>query len=341
VSGSRRRLAAGIGAAALAAAWAGAQRADRRAITSDPRSVRLFAEFGGRRVRVPTSDDIELDARIFGPDDAPTVVLVHGWTCSAEFWKLQVSALEADRRVVAFDLRGHGASGQPANGDYSIEAFAGDLDAILEGCVPEGERALVAGHSLGAMTIVAWAGQSPERVDERVSAAVLVNTGVGDLITDSLVLGVPEGFDRAKRLAGEAFLRARAPIPAFSTPISLRVIRSFVVGPDASPAESAFCERLVLACPASVRGGVGGTLGRLDLRHALESLTVPTLVVAGEKDRLTPPKHAHAMAEQLPDVLEVVEIPRSGHMSPVEADDAVSSLIARLGGLELGHQPSG
>jgi pimeloyl-ACP methyl ester carboxylesterase len=330
-----RRLAGGLGAlaAAGAAGWAAVHRSDRQRIEADPRRERLFADFGGRLHTVRSTDDTELRVREFGPADAPTIVLVHGWTCSAEFWKLQVEALRGERRLILPDLRGHGQSTRPPNHDYSTEAFASDLDAVLEACVPDDERALVVGHSLGAMTVIAWAGENPGLVDERVSAAVLVNTGVGDLISDSLVLGVPSGFERLQRLGGELLLSVRAPLPSVSTPISHRVIAEFVVGPDASPAEVAFCEQLVLACPAAVRAAVGGTLGRLDLRHALESLSVPTLLIAGEQDRLTPPKHTHQMAEQLPEVLDLVEIPRSGHMSPVEFETQVNALIGRLSGL--------
>jgi pimeloyl-ACP methyl ester carboxylesterase len=331
---SRKAIAVGAGTAmaALAAGWIATQRRDSRAIAADPRAAALFAEFGGRRSAVRAADGTALWVRTFGPDDAPTIVFVHGWTCAAEFWKLQVAALAGERRIVAFDLRGHGQSERPPDGDYSIQTFARDLDAVLEQAVPA-ERALLVGHSLGAMAIVAWAAEHPDQVDDRISAAVLVNTGLGDLISESLVIeGLPDGFARLQRITGEGVLRARAPSPADSTPVTNRMIRRFVVGPDASPAQVAFCERLVLSCPADVRGAVGGTLSRLDLRAAMAALRVPTLVISGERDRLTPPAHAALMAESLPDLLDVVEIPRSGHMSPVEFPAEVNALLAELAG---------
>jgi pimeloyl-ACP methyl ester carboxylesterase len=332
---SRNAIVLGVGgtAAALAAGWIAAQRRDSRAIAADPKGAALFAEFGGRRSAVRAADGTALWARTFGPEDAPTIVFVHGWTCAAEFWKLQVEALAGERRIVTFDLRGHGQSERPPDGNYSIQTFARDLNAVLEATVPAGERALLVGHSLGAMTIVTWAAEHADLVDDRISAAVLLNTGVGDLISESLVIeGVPDGFARLQRITGEGVLRARAPTPASSTPVSNRVIRRYVVGPDASPAQAAFCEQLVLSCPADVRGAVGGTLSRLDLKAALAELRVPTLVISGGRDRLTPPAHAELMAESLPDVLEVVEIPRSGHMSPIEFPTEVNGLLAELAG---------
>ena len=332
---SRKAIAVGAGGAmaALAAGWIAAQRRDSRAIAADPRGAALFAEFGGRRSAVRAADGTALWSRTFGPEDAPTIVFVHGWTCAAEFWKLQVAALQGERRIVTFDLRGHGQSERPSAGDYSIQTFARDLNAVLEAMVPAGERALLVGHSLGAMAIVAWAGAHPAQVDDRISAAVLVNTGVGDLISESLVIeGIPDGFDRLRRLTGESVLRARSPTPTISTPVTNRLIRRYVVGPEASPAQVAFCEQLVLSCPADVRGAVGGTLSRLDLKGALAQLQVPTLLISGERDRLTPPAHAELMAGLLPDVLDLVEISRSGHMTPVEFPSEVNRLLAELAG---------
>lgn len=327
-------LAGAGGAAAAAVGWFAAQRLDRRAIEADPKRRALFAPMGGNRSRVRSADGTGIAVRTFGPEGAPTIVFVHGWTCASPFWKLQAGALSRERRIVAYDLRGHGHSERAASGDYSLAAFAADLDAVLTACVPAGERALLVGHSLGAMTIIEWAGRiGPEQVDARASAIVLINTGVGDLISRSLVVeGVPDTLARLQRIAGEGVLRARAPIPAFSTPISFRVIRHAVLGPNASPAEIAFCERLVLACPADVRSACGGTLSTVDLRTALDSLVAPTVVVAGERDRLTPPEHAHEMAESIPNVLDVIEIANSGHMSPVEFPAATNALIAELAG---------
>ncbi|MGI8726749.1 MAG: alpha/beta fold hydrolase [Solirubrobacterales bacterium] len=330
------KIARGFAGAAVGAAagWTAAQRSDSRRIRSDPRWESLKRDLGGRRETVRAADGTALSVGAWGPEDAPTVVLIHGWTCAKEFWTLQIQALQGQRRVVAFDLRGHGESDRSAERDYTIETFGEDLEAVLEACVPEGERVLVAGHSLGAMAIVAWAGDHPEQVDERLSAAVLINTGVGDLISESLVVeGMPDRFAQIQRFSGELFMKVSAPLPAISTALSHRIVRHVALGPDATPGEVAFCERLVLSCPDDVRGAVGGTLTRIDLRESLDSLKVPTLVVSGECDRFTPPVHAREMAEELPDLIELVEIPRSGHMSPVEASGRVSELLEELAGV--------
>lgn len=312
------------------AAWLAQQRADRRRILADPEHATLNAPLEGRPLPVTTPDGVRLHAEAFGPEDAPTIVLIHGWTCELRFWTYQIQDLSKDFRVVAYDLRGHGESEGPDGADYSIETLADDLEAILQACVPQGQRPVLAGHSLGAMTLVAWAGRHPDEVRDRLAAAVLVNTGLGDLISESLVLRTPARLDGVKQVAGRILLSAKAPFPKGSTPLSHRAVQYVALSPAASPARVAFCEEIVLGCRRDVRAATGGTLSRLDLGDAVASLDVPAIVVAGERDKLTPAAHARRFAEALPQLVELTEIPEVGHMAPVEAPDAVGAAIRRL-----------
>lgn len=331
-------LAGAAGAGLAAAAWTARLKADRRAVRDDPAADVLAAPLEGRPLALAAGDDTPLHAEAFGPEDAPTVVLVHGWSCALRFWTCQIQALAVDHRVIAYDLRGHGASGRPEDGDYSIDAHAADLAAVLRAVVPAGERAVVAGHSLGAMTLVALAGELPEAVTERVAAAALVNTGMGDLISESFVLRTPGALDGARQVVGRVMLSAAAPLPKGTTPISHRAVRYIALSPQASPAQVAFCERIVLECPRDVRAACGGTLTELDLHDAVRSLELPTVVIAGDADRLTPPSHARRMADTLPQLEELCMLDGSGHMSPVSDADAVT---ARLRRLARDHAPTG
>ncbi|WP_205699612.1 alpha/beta fold hydrolase [Conexibacter sp. SYSU D00693] len=317
-----------VAAGALGAVWEVRRRADRRAIARDPLAARLAVRPRGEEVEVVSADGTRLHAELHGPDGAPVVVLTHGWTCSSQFWTLQVQDLATDHRVVVWDLRGHGASAEPEGRDFAMERFAEDLEAVLDAAVgPDGRAALVAGHSMGAMTIVAWAAERQGRVRERVDAAALLNTGVGDLVSESLVARVPV---RMKPLAGRVLLTARTPMPKRTTPISHRAVRHVALCRAASPAAVDFSERLSMDCRPHVRAGAGATLERLDIAHGLEALDVPTLVVAGADDRLTPPVHAERMAERLPHVVEHVVLARTGHMGPLERDREVTQRLRAL-----------
>jgi pimeloyl-ACP methyl ester carboxylesterase len=324
------RRAAGLMGVSAAVAWELQRRADRRRILADPAHAVLNAPLSGRRIPVRSADGAAIHAEAFGPEGGPTVVLVHGWTCSLRFWTHQIRTLSDELRVVAYDLRGHGRSVAPAAPRYSIDAFAADLGAVLQACVPAGERAVVAGHSLGAMCLIAWAGAHRDRVERDLAAAALVNTGLGDLIAEALVLRAPQRLARARQVAGRALLGAKAPIPKGTTPLSHRAIRYVALSRSASPAAVAFCERLVLECRRDVRAACGRTLSRLDLRESVQGLGVPTAVIAGARDKLTPPVHARRLAGELPELIDYVEVADAGHMIPVERPEEVSRRLRQL-----------
>ena len=228
---------------------------------------------------------------------------------------------------MAYDLRGHGHSA--GAGDYSVGRFGQDLEAVLEAVVPDGQKALIAGHSLGAMSIAAWA--EDHDVERRVGAAALLNTGVGDLIGESLILPVPRLAKAINQtVAVHGFMGSRAPLPRFSSPISHAVIRWVAFGPTASPAQIAFYERMLLAMPSSARADIGIAISEIELYDALPRLTVPTIVMAGEKDRLTPPSHARRIAEMLPQLERLIILPQTGHMGPLERPREVNQALVEL-----------
>src|SRR5689334_9668441 len=238
-----RWILTGAGAAALAAAGVGGTMLQRRhgqRIESDPENEALREPPSGRPLAIRSADGTMLHAEVFGPEDGTTVVLGAGWTEMLDFWTYVIRDLTARGfRAVAYDLRGHGDSEPAAHGDYAIDRFGEDLDAVLQGCVPEGRRAAVAGHSLGAMSIAAWA--EHHDVEQRVFAVAMINTGVGDLIAESLLFPLPTVAQAVnKALAIHGFLGARAPLPRTSTPASHAAIRYIAFGPEATPAQIAF-----------------------------------------------------------------------------------------------------
>lgn len=329
--GARRWVEAGalLGVGATVAVWEAARQRDLRRIERDPNHELLFDIPSGEQLGVVSRDGTRLRAELFGPADAPPLVLVHGWTCARRFWTLQLHALADRYRIVTYDLRGHGDSGDPVDADFSTDALAEDLQAVLEAALPGERRALLVGHSLGAMSIVAWASRFPRELQARAAGAALLNTGLGGLVDEALILKLPSGARRAKAIAGGIVLSAAAPLPPAS-PLSLRAIQYVALSPSATPAQVAFCQEMVLQTRRDVRAGFGRTLSRLDLVDALADLTVPALVLGGARDRLTPPPHVERMAAALPQLAERVELASSGHMSPIEDPDAVNAALERL-----------
>lgn len=321
--------AAGVGIGAVTAA-AAAQRRLMKRIADDPERLVLSDPPAGRPLEVHSRDGTKLHAELFGPEDGHPVILAHGWTEALQFWIYQIRAL-SDRglRVIAYDLRGHGESQAAVNDDYSIARFGEDVEAVLTATVPVGARAVLAGHSLGAMAIAAWA--ETHDVRRRVGAAALIDTGVGDLIAEQLLLPVP-GIAQAinRTVAIHGFLGNRAPLPRFSTPLITSLIRYVAFGPTASPAQVAFYERMLIACPPDIRAHVGLALSEIELHHALPRLDVPTIVIAGDQDRLTPAAHARRIAEMLPQLVGLTVLTQTGHMAPLERPAAITDALLEL-----------
>lgn len=325
-SSRRPGAAAGLGFAAL---LAGQALMDARRVRRDPARVLLSDPPEGRKVDVRGADGTRLHVDVLGPEDAPTVVLVHGWTCRREFWAPQLNALAGRYRLVAYDLRGHGRSERPRGGDFSPDALGDDLEAVLRATVGDGRRAVLVGHSLGAMSIVSWAGRYRTTVRDRAAAALLLSTGMKDLITESLLLKPPAGL--SKPAAAFASRAMAAPVPyGFRTPLTHRIVRYVALSPSATPAQVAFCERIVLGAERRGRSSTARTLSTLDLESAIEHLSVPTTVLSGTADRLTPPVLVERLAARLPQLAEQVLLPGIGHMTPVEVPLEVNARIEAM-----------
>ncbi|MFJ7208978.1 alpha/beta fold hydrolase [Streptomyces sp. NPDC098789] len=276
-----------------------------------------------RSLEVVSADGSRLHVEVHGEEGAPAVVLAHGWTCSTAFWAAQVRDLAATHRVIAYDQRGHGRS--PAARAYGTGALADDLVAVLAATLAPGERAVVAGHSMGGMTVMAAAGR-PE-FDERVAAALLCSTGSSRLVEEALVVPLRAGRTRT-RMTG-AVLGSRAPLGPV-TPVARKVLKYATMGPGSAPDRVEACARIVHGCPTGVRHGWSQVLHGLDLDDRLAHLTVPTAVIGGTADRLTPVVHARGLAAALPHCVGLTELTGMGHMTPIEAPEAVTRVIREL-----------
>jgi pimeloyl-ACP methyl ester carboxylesterase len=98
-----------------------------------------------------------------GGRDGVPVLFTHSLAGNATHWSAQLGHLRARRRAVALDLRGHGASEVPRDGDYAIESIARDIAAAADALGLE--RFVLVGHSMGAGVAMAYAGMHPERVE--------------------------------------------------------------------------------------------------------------------------------------------------------------------------------
>ena len=286
--------------------------------------------------QVITSDGTRLNVEIREPRSAPTVtvVLVHGWTQDLRTWDHVVTGLarrSGSMRLVRYDLRGHGDSEPAAPGTATIERLADDLAEIIAETAPSGPLVL-AGHSMGGMTMMALADRHPDLVRTRVAGAAFVATSSGNM--DRITLGLPGALGRGaarleRRLARLmlAYRRERLPVGGLPARLGARML-VFGKKPHADDVKCVAAQ-LRKAHPRSV-GGFQNAISLHNRSTALAALlTVPTVVLVGDCDRLTPVEHAEAIVKELPDA-RLVLFPGAGHMITQERHPGVTDAILGL-----------
>lgn len=285
--------------------WFSHPRGDAAAsyLTADDRVM----EIAGAKVRV----------RIEGPEDAPPIILMHGFIYSLETWDAWAAALKSDHRVIRFDLLGHGLSGPDPQQRYSPEeraAFVGDvMDALGV------ERAIVGGNSLGGLAAWRFAAIAPERV----AALIMVSpggypaNGVGDT-----PLSPPPQMALFLRTAPEAGV-------ALSlgniygddrkvTPEKIKLVGDMMRQPGNGEAFVQSIEEFSLPDPEPM----------------LKSITAPTLILWGAADIIIPPENGRKMAAAIPNA-KLVYYDGVGHVAQEEApEETITDVKAFLAEVE-------
>ncbi|MCV7315677.1 alpha/beta hydrolase [Mycolicibacillus parakoreensis] len=287
----------------------------------------------GRPVIVRACDGTRLHTEVFGPPDGYPVVLSHGFVCALRVWAHQITDLCGDYRVIAFDHRGHGRSGVPKRGGYSLNHLAADLDSVLEATLAPGERAVIAGHSLGGITISAWAKRYPHRVERVADAVALINTTTGELVDHIDLLPFPRRFAPTRTLAATNLIRLFGgfPVPGLLGLPLRPLVQMMAVGALADPTIADFIYELFERTPPAGRGGLARALvTEMGPRYVnLADLTVPALVIGSERDRLTPIGQSRRIAAEVPELFRLVELP-GGHCSILEHPDRVNAELRGL-----------
>lgn len=286
---------------------------------------------------VMTEDGLRLNVHVSGAHDADvTVVLAHGWTQSLHTWRYQArdlpDAVTPRVRVVRYDHRGHGRSEGTAERDATLDNLARDLSAVIDTFAPEGPLVL-AGHSMGGMAMMGLAEHRPELFAERVAGAVFVSTSGGGL--DRVTLGLPPAMGARLRTRLPRLLAARARMLGRRRrrrppTIESQVVRRFLLGRPVRPADHRLVLADLVATPADSMCGFFADLMRHGRSAALAALeSVPTHVLVGDCDRLTPPGHSRRLSRAMP-WADVSVLAGAGHMLPLERDEAVTRALADL-----------
>lgn len=287
---------------------------------------------------VRAADGTELCLRAAGDRASPVLLFVHGFSLDMTVWHPQWTVLRDRFRCVLLDLRAHGRSGPAA--DLSLGAMAGDVASALEAAAP-GRRAVVVGHSMGAMASLALAAARPELFGPRIAGLVLVGAAAGDLVRGA-VGGLAEILRPGRSLA-EALRRVdglRRHLVASRADVGALLARLTQFGPHAPRAAVEHVVALAARAPSTVwTNGLASLVGA-DLRNALAHVRVPVLVVVGDHDRVTPRAAAEALVRALPRA-ELAVLEGAGHVPMLERPEALNALIEGFASRVLGGEGSG
>ena len=283
-------------------------------------------------VDVVSFDGTKIHVRAAGPTDATALVFLHGITLDMTTWHYQWRHFSDRYRCVLVDLRAHGRSGKPRDGDFSLEAMGKDLRAVLDAAVPGG-RAILIGHSMGAMVMLAFARQFPEEFGERVRGAVFVDTGASDLAREAFG-GFGVRAAAALRRVGDRYSarpelaeRLQRRVRRYGADLTFLIAWATNFGPGASPSHVEHVARISAATPVEVWIHTLRDLLEMDLRTAIERVRVPSLVIVGDRDVLTPKTSAQALRGALPDARAVV-ITGAGHISMLERHEVFNEVLS-------------
>jgi pimeloyl-ACP methyl ester carboxylesterase len=348
---NRRRLVkvAAASAGGLAAAIATGFVVERRIVRARKAGAHESDELGGLRsdpVRVTADDGVVLHAEVdevapyengtgtrHSPGEA-TVVLVHGYALNLDCWHFQRKYFRGKRRVVLYDQRSHGRSERSSADNASIDQLGHDLAAVLDQLVPEGPIVLV-GHSMGGMSVMAFAQNHGEMFGDRVVGVGLVSTTAGGLRPHRIISSLIP--DSVGGTVGQRLMAALSRAPELvdsarrrGSNIGFLVTDKFAFGEEVPASYVQFVDEMLAGTSFGVIAEFFPHFEAHDRFEILKAFAeIPTTIICGTKDLLTSIGHSRKMAKQLPTAT-LVEVSGAGHMVILERADKVNSALEEL-----------
>lgn len=244
----------------------------------------------------------------------PVLVGLHGIGSAADSFDTLAGHLPADWRLIAWDMPGYGGS-DPLPGQPLADDYAAALGRLLDRVAPDG-RVHLLGHSLGTLIATAFAAAHPDRVGSLALLSCAQGYGAGP--DAPLPPKARARLDDLARLGPAAFAAARA--------------AGLVHDPDRNPALVA---RIAGAMARVRQPGYGQAVRMLacgDLAASAARLAVPTAILVGAEDRVTPPEQAIRVHAALPGACDrgLAVVPEAGHALYQQAPKAVARLLSHL-----------
>lgn len=253
-------------------------------------------------------DDKELAFEDTGT--GPAVVLIHGYPFNRSLWREQVEALSNEYRVVTPDLRGFGDS-ESSPGTLTMDQMAQDVAAVMDSL--EIQHAVIGGLSMGGYVALAFYKQFPERVD----ALVLADTRPQ---ADSEEAKQTRAQQAEKALKEGMAGIADGMLPKLLTPETVSKHPEVV---------KRVRDMMLKAKPEGAAAALLGMASRDDHTKALSVIKVPTLILVGKDDALTPLADSETMHREIPGS-QLVVIEGAGHVSNFEQTTVFNDALTKF-----------
>jgi pimeloyl-ACP methyl ester carboxylesterase len=249
----------------------------------------------------------DLSIYLFGDNESKTILFVHGFPYDHNMWQDQVDDLSKNYFCVSYDIRGLGDS--PAgDGQFTMESFVDDLETILDKL--NLDKPILCGLSMGGYISL----RALERVQEKFSAAILCDT-------------------RSEADNNEGKLKRAAGIKRINKEGLAPFVKDFITncfGDEFKQNKKDELQKIIESSsrfnPVGVKGSLIAMLSRSDTTTSLGKINIPTLLICGEQDTLTPPPVMKEMFHMI-NKADFVEIPDAGHMTPIENPQLVNKAI--------------
>lgn len=241
--------------------------------------------------------------------EGPTLVFVHGFPLCRWMWEPQLKALSATHRVLAPDLPGFGSTDAVLN--LGIDDMADIVCEFLDAAQINGPVVL-AGLSMGGYVALAFARRYPNRLRGLILADTKseADDSTAKQNRDKQIAGLRDGSITPDSLIETMMPKLLAEGTRNNQPHTVAEVRR--IG-SAQPKEG-------------ILAGVVALRDRPDATSGLAKIAVPTLVIVGEHDAITPPEGAHKMASAIPGA-RIVTIPDAGHMPNLEQPERFNAAV--------------
>jgi pimeloyl-ACP methyl ester carboxylesterase len=280
---------------------------------------------------IDRTDGSRLHVQIYGSDTAPTLLLTHGWSLNVSSWDYLKRRLAERFRLVMWDLPGLGRSRGPTTDDYSIEKMARDLDAVIVATAASSSTPLILiGHSIGTFATQTLCRLRPD-VCSKVQGLVLIHPTYTNPLRTCFLSSVATALEWPLITPLNYLTIALSPLVWLSNwqsyyngSLHLSTRFSSFTGKQTYHQLDHAARLAAEASPAVMaRGNLG--MQRFDEERTLPNIQLPTLLIAGEHDRMTLPDAADHMSKLLPN-----DRPfrvNSGHLGYWEQPDDVAEVI--------------